>query len=58
MFTPSSTIQRRDPLTSAPNKSVATTSTMLTVNTINANRRICAGDSIDVASRTTIAGTK
>ena len=47
MLTPSSVIQRREPLTSGPNSSVATIRTMLIANTISAARRICRGDRND-----------
>ena len=44
MLMPIRVIQRREPLTSGPNSSVATISTTETANTISAARRICRGD--------------
>ena len=58
MLTPISVIQRRAPLTSGPNSSVATISTMLTANTISAVRRICRGDRNDTAIITMNDGSR
>ncbi len=55
---PNSTIQRRAPFTSAPKKSVATTSTKLAANTSSATRRIVRGDMNEVTIITAIAGTR
>ena len=57
-LTPSTTIHRRAPLTSAPNQKVATTNARLTRNTTNASRRICRGVSNEVAISTMRAGTR
>ena len=54
---PISVIQRRDPLTSGPNSSVATISTTETANTISAARRICRGDRKETPISTTIDGS-
>ena len=51
-------IQRREPLTSGPNSSVATIRTMLTANTISAARRICRGDRNDTPISTMQAGSR
>ncbi len=58
MLTPSSVIQRREPLTSGPSKSVATISAMLTAKTTSAERRICRGDRNDTAISTMKDGSR
>ena len=57
-LTPSSTIQRRAPLTSAPKSTVAMHPSTLSANTTSARRRICRGDSNEVASRMAIVGMR
>src|ERR1700759_2678573 len=46
-LTPTSVIQRREPLTSGPIRSVATIRMTESANTISAVRRICFGDMKD-----------
>jgi hypothetical protein len=58
MFTPTSVIQRREPLTSGPNSSVATISTIDTRNTISAARRIWCGDRNDTPNSTMKDGSR
>ena len=58
MLTPIRVIQRREPLTSGPNSSVATISAMLTANTISAVRRICRGDRNDTPISTMKEGSR
>ena len=58
MLTPISVIQRREPFTSGPIRSVATISAMLTANTSSAERRICRGDRNDTAISTMKDGSK
>ena len=58
MLTPRIVIQRFAPLTSGPNPSVATINTMLSANTISAERRIWRGDRNDTPIITTIDGSR
>ena len=58
IFTPISVIQRREPLTSGPNSSVATIRMMLTANTSSAVRRICRGDRNETPISTISAGSR
>ena len=58
MLTPRIVIQRFAPLTSGPSTSVATISTMLSPNTISAERRIWRGDRNDTPTITTIDGNR
>ena len=51
-------IQRREPLTSGPNSSVATIRMMLTANTSSAARRICRDDRNDTPISTISAGSR
>ena len=55
---PSKTIQRRAPLTSAPNCSVAATNARLTKKTMTASRRMWRGGRNEVANITASAGIK
>jgi len=58
MLRPISVIQRREPLTSGPTRSVATISTILTAKTISAARRICRGDRNDTPISTMKDGNR
>ncbi len=58
MLTPRMTSQRRAPLTSAPNTSVASTSARLTMNMASATRRISRGGRNEVTSSTASAGIR
>src|SRR4029077_20100222 len=58
MLTPTSVIQRREPFTSGPSKSVATISAMLTANTNSAVRRIWRGDRKETAISTMKDGSR
>ncbi len=58
MLTPSRTSQRFAPLISGPATSVAITSARLMKKTIIASRRIARGESMEVPSMTTVAGTR
>ena len=58
MLRPSSVIQRREPLTSGPNPSVATISTTEIANTIIALRRTWRGDMKETPIITTMDGSR
>ena len=58
ILTPINVIQRREPLTSGPTKSVATIRIMLTANTSSAVRRICFGERKDTPISTISAGSR
>jgi hypothetical protein len=56
MLMPAIEIQRREPLTSAPNTSVAASSTTLIANMISAERRTCRGEKNETPIITANAG--
>ncbi len=58
MLTPSRVIQRREPFTSGPIRSVSTISVMLIAKTISAVRRICNGDRNETPSSTVSDGSR
>jgi hypothetical protein len=58
MLIPINVIQRREPLTSGPTRSVATISTTLIANTISAARLICRGDMKDTPISTMKDGSR